>query len=253
MDFALGSKAPEIYVQTEPLSFRRQSLSSMLNVINTAREAAQLLDADGDGDLDVVDNGGFWYDCSIEEGFQWDQDGSDYFWPYTLDEGSPGHEVFVGWDPVANPPITPRPGLWELPVYALVVPPDDVAAEYDFEPGLRTRLNALHSWFDVEGGKITGFDYNLWVTFAMTKAEFLATVKYSYDLRLNGNRAPFMLGTHTDYYSPKYTGAMASTAQERREAIEEFLDYVLESPDSRIVSAKEILDWMRAPQPLGCG
>ena len=33
---------------------------------------------------------GFVYDCSIEEGYQPDHDGTNYYWPYTLDEGSPG-------------------------------------------------------------------------------------------------------------------------------------------------------------------
>ncbi len=36
---------------------------------------------------------GFWYDCSIDEGHQPDQDGTNYFWPYTLDNGSPGHSA----------------------------------------------------------------------------------------------------------------------------------------------------------------
>jgi hypothetical protein len=106
------------------------------------------------------------------------------------------------------------------------------------------------SWFDAESGKITGFDYNLWVTFSMTKAEFLATMKYSFDQRLLGNRAPFTFGAHTDYYSSKYNAVPNATLQERQEAIEEFLDYVRSKPMVRIVSAKQALDWIRNPAPL---
>lgn len=194
--------------------------------------------------------GQFWYDASVEEGFQPEQDGSNYLWPYTLDNGSPGHDLLVDWG--LEMPMTNHPGLWEMPVYAFIVPPDDVAAQYGFEPGLRDRLHALHDWFDVEGGKITGFDYNLWITFEMTKEEVLATLSYSLDQRAIGNHAPMFVGTHTDYYSPKYTAPPNATPQERREAIEEFLDYALQNEDVRVVSTKQALDWVRNPQPLGC-
>ncbi len=201
-----------------------------------------------DNTLSVVKDRGFWYDCSIEDGFQPDHDGRNYHWPYTLDNGSPGHDLLVEWG--LKEPISNHPGLWELPVHPVTVPPDDKCAEYGVPSGLRAKLHALQSWFDMEGGKITGFDYNMWVSFQMTKAEFVATLKYTLDLRLEGNRAPFMLGTHTDYYSSKYTAAMGSTPTERREAIEEFLDYALTKDAVRVVSNKQILDWVRNPSAL---
>jgi peptidoglycan/xylan/chitin deacetylase (PgdA/CDA1 family) len=196
-----------------------------------------------DATFSTVKNLGFWYDCSIEEGFEYDQDGTNFFWPYTLDQGSPGHDVQVEWG--SKQPISRHPGLWELPVYAVIVPPDDQAARYGIAPGLRNRLKAIQSWFDTESGKITGFDYNLWVSFRMTKEEVLATLKYSLDQRLRGNRAPFLIGTHTDYYSSKYTAAPSATPRQRQEAIEEFIDYALSKPEVRVVSQKKVLDWMR--------
>ena len=51
---------------------------------------------------------GFWYDCSIDEGHQPDQDGTNYFWPYTLDNGSPGH--------AARPSLPPDPDLAQGPL-----------------------------------------------------------------------------------------------------------------------------------------
>lgn len=201
-----------------------------------------------DATFQALASEGFTYDCSIEEGWQFDTDGSDYNWPYTLDNGSPGHDVLVGWG--SKLPISGYPGLWELPVYPLVVPPDSVASQYGIPVGLRDKIKAIQSWYDTTSGKITGFDYNLWVSAKLTKAEFLATLKYSFDLRLGGNRAPFMFGAHTDYYSSKYTGAPATTAQERREAIEEFTQYVLSKPEVRVVTHQQIVDWMRNPVAL---
>ncbi len=201
-----------------------------------------------DATLSAAKELGFHYDCSIEDGYQDDQDGSDYLWPYTLDHGSPGHEVLVEWG--TRTPISPHPGLWELPVHPVIVPPDDKCVQYGVAVGLRARLQARQSWFDVEGGKITGFDYNLWVSFAMTKAEFLATLKYTLDQRLAGNRAPFMFGAHTDYYSSKYTAVPNATLAERQQAIEEFLDYALSRPVVRVTSNQEILSWVRNPEPL---
>jgi hypothetical protein len=108
----------------------------------------------------------------------------------------------------------------------------------------------VQSWFDVGSGKITGFDFNLWVSFKMTKAEFLATMKYSLDQRLKGNRAPFLFGAHTDYYSSKYTAPPNATVAERQAAIEEFIDYAISKPEVRVTSAKQVLDWIRNPEPL---
>jgi hypothetical protein len=192
---------------------------------------------------------GFWYDCSIEDGYQTDQDGSNYFWPYTLDHGSPGHDVIVSWGD-GKQPIGKYPGLWELPANPVIVPPDAECAKYGVPSGLRSRLKALQSWFDADSGKITGLDYNLWVQFKMSKAEFLATLKYTLDQRLRGNRAPFAFGAHSDIYSSKYTAAEGATVAERQQAMEELLHYALSRPEVRVVPVKKILDWIRNPDPL---
>lgn len=195
--------------------------------------------------FDVLKQHKMFYDTSIEEGWQPEQDGTNYNWPFTLDNGAPAHDLLVEWG-TKTEPLKGHPGLWEMPVYPLVVPPDSVASQYGIQPGLRAKLHALQSWFDEDSGKITGFDYNLWVSFKLTKAEFVATLKYSLDLRLQGNRAPFMLGAHTDYYSSKYTAPENATTQERQEAIEEFLDYALSKPEVRVVAVKDILTWVRS-------
>ncbi|MEE9386297.1 MAG: polysaccharide deacetylase family protein [Nannocystaceae bacterium] len=201
-----------------------------------------------DATFEAVRDHDLWYDCSIEEGWQSEHDGTNFNWPYTLDQGSPGHDVLVEWG--LKEPITAHPGLWELPVYPVVVPPDDRCAEYGIAPGLRDKLHAMQDWFDVGSGKITGFDYNLWVSFGLSKDEFVATLKHTLDLRLEGNRAPFLMGAHTDEYSSKYTAPPNATAEQRREAIEEFVAYALEKDVVRVVSYKDVLDWLRRPVAL---
>jgi hypothetical protein len=196
----------------------------------------------GDSVFTALATLGFHYDCSIEDGWQSDMDGTTYRWPYTLDRGCPAFAA-----------IRPHPGLWELPAHPVIVPPDEACERYGVPRGLRARLKARDKHFDEATGKITGFDYNLWVAFRMTKAEFLATVKHTLDLRLAGNRAPFLLGAHTDYYSSDYTDAPSTTAEERRSAMEEIVAYALDKPEVRLVSLGQVLDWVRNPAPLTQG
>ena len=137
----------------------------------------------------------------------------------------------------------------------IVVPPDSVASQYGFTPGLRDRMHTVHDYFDTNDGKITGIDYNLWVDandggFAMSKDEFLATMKYTLDQHLAGNRTPMMFGAHSEQYSSKYTYPPRATAEERQQALEEFINYALSKPEVRIVSNKQILDWIRNPVPI---
>jgi len=188
---------------------------------------------------------GLWYDASIEEGWQEEQDGTNYNWPFTLDGGSPGHDVLVEWG--LKEPLGSHPGVWSMPAYPLIAPPDDACAEYGIAPGLRAKLKALADWFDEASGKITGFDYNLWVLFEMTGPEYLAVLEYTLDQRLAGNRAPLLIGAHTDYYSSKYTAPPNATLEERQAAMEGFLDYALAKPEVRVRPYKAILDWVRNP------
>lgn len=186
---------------------------------------------------------GFLYDCSIEEGYQQGMGPKNMFWPYTLDNGSPGNVTAAAWKD-GQDPIASYPGLWELPAYILVIPPDELSEKYEFEPGLRDKINEYKPYIKGSDWKVTGFDYNIWYTDSgedmLNGAEFLAILKYNFDQRLEGNRAPFMFGAHTDYY----------TTDEKREAIEKFLEYVLTKEEVRVVSFKKILDWIRNPVSL---
>jgi hypothetical protein len=171
---------------------------------------------------------GFAYDASVEEGWNDDQDGGDYLWPYTL-----------------------RLGLWELPLHAAVVPPDDTCERCGVEPGLRSRIAARKPGFDARGGKISGLDWNLLVDYGMDKAEYLATLKHSFDLRIAGNRCPLLFGGHSDIYAALYPGLPLIAPEERRGVVEEFLDYALSYPATRIVAYADVLAWLQGPEGLG--
>ncbi len=193
---------------------------------------------------------GFHYDCSIEEGFQPDQDGTNFLWPYTLDEGSPGNRWSVAEDDAK--PVGSHAGLWEMPSHCVIAPPDELCEQYGIPVGFREKLYALHDWFNPADGKITGLDYNCVVLFAMTAPEWLATLKYTFDLRRKGNRAPMLFGGHSDVYATGYDWAPNITIADRREVIETFFSYVLQFPEVRVDSVEKVLQWMRNPQPLEC-
>ena len=185
--------------------------------------------------MNAIKELGFMYDCSIEFGYNgWVpiEPDSGYwngmtdpkthmklFWPHTLDNGSPpGHSA------VGNPTVA---GLWEVPVY--------------------TCLKQDNS------GVVTGFDFNLWKV--MDKNEFLETLKHNFDLRRQGNRNPLTINTHTDYYTQYNADANTeftkATWEQRQDAIEEFLDYVLQFPETRVVSFSDMLTWMKNPVAIG--
>lgn len=203
----------------------------------------------------VLKQKGLTYDTSIEEGWHHSMDGTNYPWPYTLDSGSPGNQTMVDNGFPNKTPISSHTGLWELGVTPLIVPPDTKTADYGVDHSIRDKVKANMAWFDLQGGKITGFDWNIWVQAKLNKAETLATLKYTLDLRLqNGNRAPFMLGAHTGNFSSKKADlADQITVRERQEVLEEFITYALLKPEVRIVPFQSIINWMRNPSPLVCG
>lgn len=186
---------------------------------------------------------GYIYDCSIEEGYQRGQMPDNFLWPYTLDNGSPGDEVCAKGIDGRNP-VGSHPGLWEMPVYLMLIPSDDLSPKYNFPKGLRDKVGKEKNYVANEDWKITGFDWNLWFTDDgrpwLQPDEILAILKYNFDLHYNGNRTPFMFGAHIDIYD----------TQEKRECLESFLEYVLDHKNVEITSIKNILKWIRNPKAI---
>lgn len=164
---------------------------------------------------------GFSYDCSVEHYLS--PTGED--WPYTLDNG-PSKNSYARNDGTGN-----HPGMWEMPVH-------------EFMPAT--------GWAGV-----TGLDYNVFCVSKMAPAQALSLLKASLDLRFKGdtrgpaNRAPLFIGGHTDIYSTKNQDAAtscANTVQERRQVIEDFLNYALAyDPSIRVVPAAQVMRWMQHP------
>lgn len=187
----------------------------------------------------------FSYDASIEEGVQPSVGGNVFVWPYTLDNGSPANDFAAAYGRTRR--LGKHPGLWQVPNHVIVIPSDDSCERYDCQPGLRDRVEAAirrnqgWNWNKVTG-KLTAFDYNMWTAAELKPNEVLGTLKHMLDLRLAGNRAPFLFGAHTD--------CNPATEPSKRRALEAFIDYALSMTAVRLVPAFRVVEWMRDPQPL---
>lgn len=184
---------------------------------------------------------GFVYDCSVEEGFQFEQKGGDFFWPYTLDNGSPGNKLFaVDWQIPGHTLLESYPGFWEMPCYVIIIPPDEKCEEYGLQPGLRKRIGNKLDYFDTTDAKITGLDYNLLYEAGLDGEEMGSVMCYNLDLFYDGNRAPMNFGLHSNYYSES----------DRKSGLEKFVTYALSKPDVRIIPPIKVIEWIRNPVPL---
>lgn len=184
---------------------------------------------------------GFVYDSSIEEGPGLGPHRGDFAWPYTLDQGIPAN----------NPPIGRYPGFWEIPLGNFIAPPDGECARYRVPAGLRAALKKRQAYFKMENGEITGMDWNLWNEYSMTPAEFIATLEYTLDRRLAGNRSPMTVGLHSELYTIKADGKTdPAVIRARRTAVEAFLAYALGKPEVRLVNHRELLGWLKDPVSL---
>lgn len=211
----------------------------------------------------AVSDCGLKYEAAIEEGWQSDQDGTNCLWPYTLENGSPGDvwvsKTIFGRD---KPEIGSHPGIMAMPIYTLIAPPDELCEAYGTRPGLRERMKAEVSYFDVFNGKFTGVDWNIWFEYFMNADDALAVLKYTFDLRYRGNRCPFLFGVHSDIYSDRYdsnclddgdgdaASRVKADAENRRATLEKFLDYILTFPEVRVTSMKNVLGWLENPSAL---
>lgn len=232
---------------------------------------------------------GYTYDCSIEETNQ--RTGTDHgvarggrnpndsffvggYWPYTFDNGSPSQwyiqDAGDGWNAVTKKPLFSEypPGLWEIPSQVFIVPQDirsgvwDRAKEISSHAPEGDSIEPKESW--VKHGRLTGFDFNLFVLWGMTKADFVATMKHNLDLNMIGGKAPFIFGLHCDYFTPMYDYATLldpynassyglnvtkgwNTWKLRKEAMTEFVTYAA-SKNCNFVSGIELIKKMRELQ-----
>ncbi len=193
---------------------------------------------------------GYLYDCGLEEGYEYHVDGTNFYWPYTLENGSPNstYQRTIG-EQVAIDSLPS--GLWQFPVNAMIVP-ENIRAEVWANYEIISRADGEIADWDVEreywineSGKVTGFDFNMFVLWGMTKENALKTLKHNLDLRLLGGKAPMQVGCHTDYFTPIYDNGTLLVApntdnfglvitngwndwRDRISAFEDFVDYGIE-------------------------
>ncbi len=173
------------------------------------------------------------YDSSIEEGWAENQDGSNFFWPYTLDKGSPGHDYLVRSGAKKNA-IVSAPGVWEIPIHVMMIPDDQDCLRFGIPVGLRDRLVRNHEWIKRTGYKVTGVDWNLLYFFSFTPEEYLGVLKYNLNKRIHTNRAPFNFAMHSQYYD----------TPERQMVFSKFIEYALSFPQVRFVTPVRMIEWL---------
>lgn len=189
---------------------------------------------------------GIMYDTSLSDGHQKGVNGKNLNWPYTLDNGPSESQ--------SNHGVGKASGLWIVPHHVFVAPPDDKCKKYGVPSGLRAKMKKAAASFNLDTGITVGSDYTMWNTYKLNKSEFLAILKYTLDLRLEGNRAPMTPCFHSNRYSSfedtDSDSAPNATSEEMKQMVEEFLDYASSKPEVKIVNIKQILDWVKNPVAL---
>lgn len=200
---------------------------------------------------------GYTYDSSLPNCFADHEDASNCSWPHRLDAGSADLKVvsekFSGARQ-AIPTVGPHKDLWEVPVTTLVVPPDEVAQQYAFRPGLRQRIAArgpmrYPSIYEESTGKIVGLDYTLLMDAGVSGEEMRAILEYNLDQHLEGNRAPLVFGAHAQLYAFSSAAAnpdtpLLSMRDERWKGLTDFIYYALRKPEVRLVGTGDVIDWI---------
>jgi len=215
----------------------------------------------------ALKNLNYWYDTGNEEGYEYNVDGTNFMWPYTMDNGSPNMawQRMVGsnrsnWDSLPS-------GLWQYPVSVFIVPENHRATLWNNYVAITTgaadgttptEADRLHF---LRVGKVTGFDFNLFILKGATREIATATMRHSLDQRMRGGKAPFQVGAHTDYFTPIYDNATLlntlnrpsyglnvsrgwNTWKDRVAVFEDFVTYGL-SRGAHFMSGEKTIEYMR--------
>jgi peptidoglycan/xylan/chitin deacetylase (PgdA/CDA1 family) len=200
----------------------------------------------------------FTYDTSIMGCWATGEGPTSCPWPYTMENGSADADaVFTKFSGRNVRSVAQHAGLWEVPVSVLFVPPDSMAAQYGFPTGLRSRIegrlgNANNpNFFEASTGKLVAMDITLFLDARMTRAEVLASLKYTLDQRLAGNRAPFVFVAHAHVYQGWGVPGDVASEADRKGVIQDFIDYALSKPEVRMRPLSDVVTWMSNPVALG--
>ncbi|KAI0756459.1 hypothetical protein C8Q80DRAFT_1092934 [Daedaleopsis nitida] len=172
--------------------------------------------------LKMLSQMGFTYDSSASASIPVDQDGTDAYWPYSLDYGMANDCLAVDGICKGEPKL---PGFWELPMYAL------------FDKRGPDGIHLMDPWLDAANGESSVDD-----------AATLEYLKDTFTKHYNAKRQPFGLYTHPIHVSLSVPGTTASKSTIKM--INDFLDWAQQQPNTWIVSSEQLLAWVKNPTPL---
>jgi hypothetical protein len=148
---------------------------------------------------------GFTYDSSATSSLPVTANGTDAFWPYTLDNGLANDCLALENACKGKPQIN---GFWEFPMYAL----------FDQRGGAGIHL--MDPWLDTANGNSVVND-----------TATLEYMKSTFTDHYNGNRQPFGLYTHPIHVAKDYPGVPAPTSTINM--INQFLDWAQSQPNGQ--------------------
>lgn len=205
--------------------------------------------------LNALKERGYLYDCSYEEGSQPNFTAARSLWPYTSCNGSPSNAFSGDW---GKPGTNYPKGLWLMNTPHLEIPTtiiDGVITNWKSTKMGKDDPSYVESIKNDR--KVIAYDFNTLVMMGMTKEHFVEMLKFNFDQRYNSNRAPLLLGLHCDYFSPMYDEETLlsdplyddvlkfNNHQDRKDAMEEFLEYVTKKQNVKVVTMQELVQWMQ--------
>lgn len=205
------------------------------------------------------------YDCSIYSDYHSDFDGTNAYWPFTLDNGQ--ESIWKQYRSGDNVYIDSLPTeLWELPISRVVVPVslrDQIMTQAKkIDESLPTEFQKGSSFWNSwkNNGIVEGVDVMMFIQWGMTKDQWLETMKYTLDLRLQNNKAPFIYSANTDIYTVIYDKLFLNrddimstygqalswnTYRDRIEAMEQFRDYA-NAAGAKFITHKSLVDSLKS-------
>lgn len=164
----------------------------------------------------------FTYDSSSASSIPVTDNGTDAYWPYSLDYGFANDCLTVEGICKGEPVL---PGLWEIPMYSF------------FDDRGVNGIHLMDPWLDTANGENKVDD-----------AATLAYMKSTFTDHYNGNRQPIGLYTHPIHLSTTYPGVNPPISTINM--INQFLDWAQEQDNVWIVSNEQLLAWVRNPVPI---
>lgn len=158
---------------------------------------------------------GFTYDSSATASIPVTDNGTDAYWPYTLDNGLAND--CLTFDGICSG-LPKLPGFWEIPMYAI------------FDGSGPNGIHLMDPWLDG------------------TNANCSNWMKNTFADHYNGQRQPFGLYTHPIHIATGYPGVADPTSTIAM--INDFVDWAQQQDNVWIVNNRQLLDWVRNPVPV---